>query len=127
MCKKWSCLIVLVFSLLSSVVWAQNTATLYGRVTDSVSQEPIPYATVQLLDAAGTLINGAITDTEGRFQMKEVPFSDQTFVVSFVGYRTKRIVKRIHEKEQWITIPIVMENKQLQEVSVVGEKILMKE
>lgn len=127
MCKKWSCLIVLVFSLLSSVAWAQNTATLHGYVVDSVSRELVPYATVQLLDAAGTLINGAITDTEGRFQMKEVPFSDQTFVVSFVGYRTKRIVKRIHEKEQWITIPIVMENKQLQEVSVVGEKVLMKE
>jgi outer membrane receptor for ferrienterochelin and colicin len=127
MYKKWSCLIVLVFPILSSVVWAQNTATLHGRITDSVSQEPIPYATVQLLDAAGTLINGAITDAGGKFTMKEVPYGTQTFIVSFVGYRAKRIVKEIKEKEQWISIGIVVENKQLHEVSIVGEKVLMKE
>ena len=106
---------------------AQNTATIHGFVTDSVSREPIPYATVRLLDPDGTLINGAITDVDGAFLMKDVPFGTQTFVVSFVGYRSKRAVKEIKEKEQWFRIGIVMENKQLQEVSVVGEKVLMKE
>ena len=106
---------------------AQNTATVHGFVTDSVSREPIPYATVRLLDPNGTLINGAITDVDGAFLMKEVPFGTQTFVVSFVGYRSKRVVKEIKEKEQWYRIGIVMENKQLQEVNVVGEKVLMHE
>ena len=115
-------LIVMSFSL-----HAQNTAVVHGYVTDSVSREPIPYATVRLLDSDGTLINGAITDVEGAFLMKEVPFGTQTFVVSFVGYRSKRVVKDIEQKEQWFRIGIVMENKQLQEVSVVGEKVLMKE
>ena len=59
--------------------------------------------------------------------MKEVPWGTQTFIVSFMGYRTKRIVREIKEKEQWVGIGIVVENKQLQEVSVVGEKVLMKE
>ena len=106
---------------------AQNTATVHGFVTDSVSRKPIPYATVRLLDPNGTLINGAITDVDGAFLMKEVPFGTQTFVVSFVGYRSKRVVKEIKEKEQWYRIGIVMENKQLQEVNVVGEKVLMHE
>ena len=120
-----------VFLLLLTVVpyglRAQNMSTVHGFVTDSVSREPIPYATVRLLDLDGTLINGAITDVEGAFLMKEVPFGTQTFVVSFVGYRSKRVVKDIEQKEQWFRIGIVMENKQLQEVSVVGEKVLMKE
>ena len=30
---------------------AQNTAVVHGYVTDSVSREPIPYATVRLLDS----------------------------------------------------------------------------
>ena len=119
--------ILLLLALVSSNLWAQNTATLHGYVIDSVSREPVPYATVRLVDAEEKLINGAITDANGAFLMKEVPFGNQTFVVSFVGYRTKRVVKEIKEKEQWIRVGIVMENKQLQEVSVVGEKVLMKE
>ena len=111
----------------SSELWAQNTAIVQGYVTDSVSREPIPYATIQLQNAEGTLINGAITDVNGRFLMKEVPLGTQTFIVSFVGYRTKKVTKEIKEKELWIGIGIVLENKQLHEVSVVGEKVLMKE
>jgi hypothetical protein len=119
--------ILLLLGVISIGLRAQNTAIVHGYVTDSLSREPIPYATVQLQNAEGTLVNGAITDASGRFTMKEVPFGTQTFIVSFVGYRTKRIVREIKEKEQWINIGIVVENKQLQEVSVVGEKVLMKE
>lgn len=119
--------LLLLLAVVSSGLQAQNMAIVHGYVTDSLSREPIPYATVQLQNAEGTLVNGAITDASGRFTMKEVPFGTQTFIVSFVGYRTKRIVREIKEKEQWINIGIVVENKQLQEVSVVGEKVLMKE
>ena len=119
--------LLLLLAVVSSGLQAHNMAIVHGYVTDSLSREPIPYATVQLQNAEGTLVNGAITDASGRFTMKEVPFGTQTFIVSFVGYPTKRIVREIKEKEQWINIGIVVENKQLQEVSVVGEKVLMKE
>ncbi len=119
--------LLLLLAVVSSGLQAHNMAIVHGYVTDSLSREPIPYATVQLQNAEGTLVNGAITDASGRFTMKEVPFGTQTFIVSFVGYRTKRIVREIKEKEQWINIGIVVENKKLQEVSVVGEKVLMKE
>ena len=120
-------LLALLLMLGGVMMQAQNTATVHGFVTDSVSREPIPYATVRLLDPDGSLINGAITDVDGAFLMKEVPFGTQTFVVSFVGYRSKRVVKEINQKEQWFRIGITMENKQLQEVNVVGEKVLMHE
>ena len=125
--KELRYVILLLLGIISFGLQAQSTATIHGYVTDSVSREPIPYATVQLQNAEGKLANGAITDVGGRFTMKEVPFGTQTFIVSFVGYRTKRIVKEIKEREQWIGIDITVENKQLQEVSVVGEKVLMKE
>ena len=125
--KNLRFIILLLLVVMSLGLWAQNTAIVQGYVTDSVSREPIPYATIQLQNAEGTLINGAITDVNGRFLMKEVPFGTQTFIVSFVGYRTKKVTKEIKEKEQWIGIGIVVENKQLHEVSVVGEKVLMKE
>ena len=118
---------VLLLTIASFGLQAQNTSVVHGYVTDSVSREPIPYAAIQLQNADGMLVNGAITNADGKFTMKEVPFGKQTFIVSFLGYRTKRIVKEIKEKEQWIGIGITVENKQLQEVSVVGEKVLMKE
>lgn len=93
---------------------AQNLAVVHGYVTDSVSREPVPYATVQLQNQEGTLINGAITNAGGRFTMKDVPFGEHVFTVSFVGYCTKRIVKEIKEKEQWVGVGIVVGNKQLQ-------------
>lgn len=119
--------LLLLFAVVSFGLQAQNLTIVHGYVTDSVSREPIPYATVQLQNAEGMLINGAITDAGGRFTMKDVPFGEHTFIVSFVGYRTKKVTKEIREKEQWISIGIVVENKQLQEVSIVGEKVLMKE
>ena len=125
--KNFRFVILLLLLVTSFGLRAQNTATVHGHVTDSVSREPIPYATIQLQNAEGMLVNGAITDADGMFIMKEVPYGTQTFVVSFIGYRTKRLVREIKEKEQWIGIGIVMENKQLKEVSVVGEKVLMKE
>lgn len=119
--------LLLLLAVVSFGLQAQNLTIFHGYVTDSVSREPIPYATVQLQNAEGMLINGAITDAGGRFTMKDVPFGEHTFIVSFVGYRTKKVTKEIREKEQWISIGIVVENKQLQEVSIVGEKVLMKE
>lgn len=125
--KELRYVFLLLLGIISFGLQAQSTATIHGYVTDSVSREPIPYAAIQLQNADGMLVNGAITDVDGKFTMKEVPFGKQTFIVSFLGYRTKRVVKEINQEEQWFRIGIAMENKQLQEVSVVGEKVLMKE
>lgn len=125
MTKKQILTIILAF--MSFGLWAQNTATIQGYVVDFLSKSPIAYATVRVVDEGGTLVSGAITNAEGRFEMKDIPFGTQTFIVSFVGYRTKRIVKEIKEREQWVSFCIVLDDKMLQEVSVVGEKVLMKE
>lgn len=125
--KKLYFVLLMLLAIVSSSLRAQNLAVVHGYVIDSVSREPVPYATVQLQNLEGTLINGAITDAGGRFTMKDVPFGEHVFTVSFVGYRTKRIVKEIKEKEQWVGVGIILENKQLQEVSIVGEKVRMKE
>lgn len=106
---------------------AQNKASVQGYVMDSLSKSPIAYATVRVVDEGGALVSGAITNTEGRFEMKDIPWGTQTFIVSFVGYRTKRIVKDIEEREQWLNFRIVVDDKMLQEVSIVGDKVLMKE
>ena len=54
-----------------------------GVVVDSLTQEPLPSATVYV---NGTT-QGTITDNDGRFELKDVSFP-ATVVFSFVGYQT---------------------------------------
>jgi len=45
-----------------------QSGKLTGRVTDSVSQQPIEYATIRLIDSASRkIITGTVTDTKGNF------------------------------------------------------------
>ena len=89
--KKLRFVLLLLLTFVSFGLQAQNTSVVHGCVMDSVSREPIPYATVQLQNAEGKLANGAITDVGGRFTMKEVPFGTQTFIVSFVAIVPKEL------------------------------------
>ena len=57
-----------------------------GVVVDSLTQEPLPSATVYV---NGTT-QGAITDNDGRFELKDVSFP-ATVVFSFVGYQTQAV------------------------------------
>jgi hypothetical protein len=58
---------------------------LKGRVLDERSKEPIPYATVQLLPAKGT-----ITNEEGFFSLdREGTEAESSLQVSSMGYNTK--------------------------------------
>lgn len=57
-----------------------------GVVVDSLTQEPLPSATVYV---NGTT-QGTITDNDGRFELKDVSFP-ATVVFSFVGYHTQAV------------------------------------
>ncbi|MBO4561730.1 MAG: carboxypeptidase-like regulatory domain-containing protein [Bacteroidaceae bacterium] len=77
----------LLFALLSLVPIAllgQNAIT--GIVLDSLTQEPLPSATVYI---NGTT-QGTATDADGRFELKDVSYP-ATIVFSFVGYMPQAI------------------------------------
>ena len=68
-------------SFIPVVLFGQNTIT--GIVIDSLTQEPLPSATVYV---NGTT-QGTTTDNDGRFELNNVTFP-ATVVFSFVGYQT---------------------------------------
>ena len=77
----------LLFAFLSfvpAVLFAQST--IRGIVVDSLTNEPLPSATVYV---NGTT-QGTTTDNDGRFELKEVSFP-ATVVFSFVGYKPKAL------------------------------------
>ena len=77
-------LLLAFLSVVSALVWGQNTVC--GVVLDSLTNEPLPSATVYV---NGTT-QGTVTDNDGRFELEGVFFPAKV-VFSFVGYQPKAV------------------------------------
>lgn len=81
-----------VFSLLSAASFAQdppaisNLVTVHGLVRNAATGEPLPRALVRIEGDAST---GALTDSEGRFEIPGVPTGQQAFSVTKPGFRDR--------------------------------------
>lgn len=96
--------------------------TVKGVVMDNVTKEPLIGATVQV---AGTTV-GAITDIDGRFEIKDIKSRACTLIVQYVSYQSQEVlVERSGEEE--LVIALSPDNQQLDEVTVVAKKNLENE
>ena len=92
-------------------MFGQSTVT--GVVLDSLTQEPLPSATVYI---NGTT-QGTTTDSDGRFELKDVSFP-ATVVFSFVGYQAKAM--ELDRNPGMLTITL-SPNIELPEIVVSGK------
>ena len=79
-------LILILFLFTGSGLFAQS-GTIKGKVTDKQTGEPIPFATILILDD-GVQIKGANTDFDGNYIIANVPVGTYTLKVSNIGYNT---------------------------------------
>lgn len=108
-------LIILVMLLCSAVGYAQpggnggkkggkgggpSTGKIYGKVIEEENKKPIEYAVLQVFRAKtnpadssyGELISGGLTETNGDFNVDNVPVNEKfVLVVSFVGFGMKEV------------------------------------
>ena len=106
-----SVLLFAFLSLMPAFMFGQGTVT--GIVLDSLTQEPLPSATVYI---NGTT-QGTTTDNDGRFELKDVSFPT-TVVFSFVGYKPQaRDLDRVPNK---MTVALET-NDELPEVVISGK------
>ena len=75
--------LVLILSLLSTLAFPQ--ATLTGKVTDAVTNEPLPGATIYIPD----LKTGVSADKDGAYKFTNLPKSSLLIQASFMGYGGK--------------------------------------
>ncbi len=82
-------LITLFFSLpVAKIATAQNlSVVIYGTVSDSITGDPLPYASIQIENTA----IGTISDGEGRFTFSVPTNNPARIEVSYPGYGTKYI------------------------------------
>ncbi|MDR0983067.1 MAG: TonB-dependent receptor [Culturomica sp.] len=119
-------ILLLLINSLINVVYAQlsiDLTTIQGQVVDSVTLEPIPYATVLAIKENSDYTNGTTTDLDGNFSFKVHGNAEYKLDVSCIGYESS--CKRILLSNAPINIGriILRENLiQLSEVAVIARK-----
>lgn len=109
--QKLSILLGFLFLLISPVIVAQNI-DISGTIIDADSDEPLIGATVV---QKGTT-NGAATDYDGNFTIKNVKVNDK-LIVSYIGYVTQEITV---EDNSFMNIKLGTDAQVLEEFVVVG-------
>jgi ferric enterobactin receptor len=67
--------------------YSQQSIKISGNLTDSLTHEPIPFATVALIDQQTKApVKGIQTDSIGHFVLENVPVGTFSLRVSYVGY-----------------------------------------
>jgi len=98
--------LILGMILLGTSLFAQNKQTIRGNVVDISSNEPIPFATVSVINV--NQIMGTKTDSLGNFKLTNIPLGRYDLKVSFIGYEPSiiREVQVSSAKETFLTITI---------------------
>lgn len=104
---------------------AQNEPVqVYGTVLDEASQEPIPFATINILSSATqTSIAGTTTDDKGEFNLT-TRGSEFYIEISFIGFETIKLddLNIINNQLNLGTINMAAVNLALDEVLIRAEK-----
>lgn len=110
---KNTLLFLLLFAVSLSLS-AQSTGILSGQVLSK--DGAIVNASIKV--SGSTL--GTISDVDGNFTLKSVPFGNKTLVISAVGYQARKINVQIAEKNKPLHIHLENDNFGLSEVVVTG-------
>ena len=103
-----------------------NRESLYGQVTDSLSKQALPHATIQLQGITDTAFrHSTLTDAAGKFVFTEVPQGVYALQVQYIGYKTYirdslRIVPGHIQEPLQIVLPLA--GKSLSSVTVTASK-----
>ena len=113
--------LLILFTLIAYHTQAQ---TIRGQVTDSLTHEPLPGATVTLHRSAATsILDYAITDDEGRFSFKRSEVKALNISITYLGYK-KKTLPVIAGKE--MRIELLPDAITLKEVTIQSGRISMR-
>ena len=99
-----------------------ETVTISGTIVEADTNETLPGATIQVLDAKrkGT-ITGTASDSDGKFTLQNVP-SDASIKISYVGYEPETISVSELENNKNETIQLKWVSQELEAVEVPAQR-----
>ncbi len=90
-----SVILVILFTMATITVFGQTKlhggegAEIMGTVSDSISGQPLEYATIALYrDGNKTPVTGTTTDPVGKFALNNISQGNYKITIGFIGYRT---------------------------------------
>ena len=108
-----------------------SLSTIKASVLDSLTNEPIPFASVYLIPSKDTTItNFTITNDKGEATLDEVPYGSYVFHVEMLGYKPFVKEKYFRQRMEKIgTIRLTIDEQFLSAatVSAVGNPIIIKQ
>lgn len=104
-------------------VYAQS-GTLKGKVVDGGKKEPIPFANVSIYQN-GSLVNGAMTDFDGKYTIKPIPAGSYTVKATYMGYKTMQLngLKVVAGKITFQNFSMISTVSKLEEVVIKEYKV----
>ena len=111
-------LVILLAMILSCGLRATAQVNIAGRITDEGDKKPIEFASILMKE------NGrwAITDTDGRFTIKDVPTGWATLTIQCLGYAKRELTMNITTDMPRLRITLKQENLKLDEVTVTARR-----
>jgi len=112
--KRWVSIsvILLTFSSTFSLVQANETASIRGKVIDSISGETLPGANVRIKDT----LKGTATDTNGEFVLTGISEGELILEISYIGFISREVVIEVSTGDNFIEIelnPLVLEGAEV--------------
>ncbi len=111
---------------LTILSYAQSGNFIKGQLVDSLTTEPLAFATIRLESKSqGSLIKGEIADEKGSFQFVGLKDDKYVIKVEYVGYKTKYIEVSYDKASQRLdlgSIVLTPSSQQLEVVTVTGIK-----
>ncbi len=101
--------------------------TVEGEVREVKTKNPVAYANIALVQkGTSKIIAGIITDENGHFSLKSIPYGEYELEISYLGYKKKKVGVELERKNNPLTVgEILLEPKaeQLDEVVVAEERL----
>ena len=94
------CLMALAALMVAMPSYAQQKASLAGKVISAETKQAVAYALVQVAETGLQ----AVTNAEGEFQIKQVAVGDRKIQISFLGYENLEKVVTLKAGENSLRI-----------------------
>ena len=119
-------LLTFLLLLVTVVTWAQGTVR--GRVIEKQTNEALEFANVRVLQGT-KFIKGAITDSEGSFNISGLSYGSYTLQVTSIGYKDLTRQFTLTKKDSRVTYSVLYlaeDAQSIGEVEVRGQRSQMK-
>lgn len=120
--KKLLLLIVTTLAISSIRGQTIQQITLFGKVIDNLSNQPLEYATIVAKNTKDKKVYGGITTPQGTFEVK-VPIGIYDISIEFISFKTQKFLKRnLTQNTNLGTIKLSESAESLDEIKIVAEK-----